>query len=295
MQINRLFEIIYILLDKKNVTADELAQRFEVSRRTIYRDIELLSQAGIPIYTNRGKNGGISILDNFILNKAVISDKEQSAIITALAAMATLPNVEKTGIESRLSSLFRKDSVSWINVDFSDWNIDSKNLFDTLKDAVVEKRVLKLDYVNSNGKTSCRDVEPLQLWFKGKTWYLMAYCKKAEDYRVFRLSRIRGITVSDERFEREIPSDMYDDGDYNIETTEVIMKINPRVKYRVYDEFRDIEKTDDGYYIVKMNYPENEWLYGHIMSFGENAEVISPERIRNIIKEKFANSLKIYL
>lgn len=294
MQINRLFEIIYILLDKKNVTADELAQKFEVSRRTIYRDIELLSQAGIPIYTNRGKNGGISILDNFILNKALISDKEQSAIITALAAMAMLPNVEKTGIESRLSSFFNKDTVSWINVDFSDWNIDSKNLFDTLKEAVVEKRVLKLEYVNSNGEASCRDIEPLQLWFKGKTWYLMAYCKKTENYRVFRLSRIRGITVGNEKFEREIPYDMYNDGDYDIETTEVIMKINPAVKYRVYDEFRDIERTDDGFYIVKMNYPENEWLYGHIMSFGENAEVISPERIRNIIKEKIANTLKIY-
>ena len=96
MQINRLFEIIYILLDKKTVTANELAKKFEVSSRTIYRDVEILSGAGIPIYTTKGKGGGISILDNFILDKSVISKEEQSAIITALTAMSVLPNVEKT-------------------------------------------------------------------------------------------------------------------------------------------------------------------------------------------------------
>ena len=113
MQINRLFEIIYILLDKKTVTANELAKKFEVSSRTIYRDVEILSGAGIPIYTTKGKGGGISILDNFILDKSVISKEEQSAIITALTAMSVLPNVEKTGIadksvlQSRLNCILK--------------------------------------------------------------------------------------------------------------------------------------------------------------------------------------------
>ena len=121
MQINRLFEIIYILLDKKTVTANELAKKFEVSSRTIYRDVEILSGAGI------------SILDNFILDKSVISKEEQSAIITALTAMSVLPNVEKTGIADKMSLLFKSNDSSWIDVDFSDWNVEQKNFFDKIR------------------------------------------------------------------------------------------------------------------------------------------------------------------
>lgn len=118
MQINRLFEIIYILLDKKTVTANDLAKKFEVSSRTIYRDIEILSGAGIPIYTTKGKGGGISILDNFILDKSVISKEEQSAIITALTAMSVLPNVEKTGIADKMSLLLNLTTVHGLTLTF---------------------------------------------------------------------------------------------------------------------------------------------------------------------------------
>ncbi len=104
-----------------------MAKKFEVSSRTIYRDVEILSGAGIPIYTTKGKGGGISILDNFILDKSVISKEEQSAIITALTAMSVLPNVEKTGIADKMSLLFKSNDSSWIDVDFSDWNVEQKN------------------------------------------------------------------------------------------------------------------------------------------------------------------------
>ena len=146
MQINRLFEIIYILLDKKTVTANELAKKFEVSSRTIYRDIEILSGAGIPIYTTKGKGGGISILDNFILDKSVISKEEQSAIITALTAMSVLPNVEKTGIADKMSITFLnlKRQFHGFDVDFSDWNVEQKNFFDKIRDSIIERFALKL-------------------------------------------------------------------------------------------------------------------------------------------------------
>ncbi len=295
MQINRLFEIIYILLDKKTVTAAELAERFEVSRRTVYRDIELLSQSGIPIYTTKGKNGGISILDNFVLDKSLISDKEQSEIITALSAMAALPNVEKTGTESKLSSLFHKNDASWINVDFSGWGASQQNVFDKLKNAIIEKRVTELEYINSRGLLSKRAVEPLQLWFKSRTWYLIAYCRKAEDYRIFRLSRMKGINVTEHVFERDLCGFEYSEDNATVTAVEVTLRISPEIEYRVYDEFQNVEKDDDGYFIAKMNYHEDEWLYGYIMSFGEYVQVIEPARIRNIIKEKMQKSLKNYI
>lgn len=295
MQINRLFEIIYILLDKKTVTANELAERFEVSQRTVYRDIEILSQSGIPIYTTKGKNGGISILDNFVLDKSLISDKEQSEIITALAAMAALPNIEKTEIKSKLSLLFHKNGASWINVDFSEWGTSQQNVFDKLKNAVIEKRVTELGYINSRGLLSKRSVEPLQLWFKSRTWYLIAYCRKAEDYRIFRLSRMKEINVTEQVFERVLDGFEYDEDNTTVMTAEIKLRISPEMEYRVYDEFQNVEKDDDGYFIVKMNCHEDDWLYGYIMSFGEYAQVIEPVRIKNIIKEKIQKSLKNYL
>ena len=244
-----------------------MAKKFEVSSRTIYRDVEILSGAGIPIYTTKGKGGGISILDNFILDKSVISKEEQSAIITALTAMSVLPNVEKTGIADKMSLLFKSNDSSWIDVDFSDWNVEQKNFFDKIRDSIIERFALKLKYINSNGKISERIAEPLKLYFKSKSWYLIAYCRKADDYRMFKLSRIRDVEVTNEHFEREMCEYKYDNDDENI-CVNVKLKISKNAEYRVYDEFQDAEKTADGDFIVNMSYPENEWLYGYIMSFG---------------------------
>ncbi|MDR1136903.1 MAG: HTH domain-containing protein, partial [Synergistaceae bacterium] len=119
MRIGRLFSIVYYLLEKKESTGKELAERFEVSVRTIYRDIDTLSGADIPIYTNQGKGGGIVILDNFVLNKAVLSEKEQDEILLALQNLSATRYPDIDSILSRLSSLFKKSDVNWIEVDYS--------------------------------------------------------------------------------------------------------------------------------------------------------------------------------
>ncbi|MBU3110021.1 helix-turn-helix transcriptional regulator [Clostridium lacusfryxellense] len=121
MQINRLFGIIYILLDRKVVTAKELAKHFEVSSRTIYRDVDTLSSAGIPIYATQGKNGGITLLENFVLNKSVLSENEQNEILVALQSLTATgyPSIDIT--LSKLSSLFKKGDNNWIEVDFTNW------------------------------------------------------------------------------------------------------------------------------------------------------------------------------
>lgn len=292
MKIQRLFEILYILMDKKNVTAEELAEHFEVTPRTIYRDIDLLSQAGIPVYAMRGKKGGIRILDNFVFDKSLISETEQTEIMSALSAVAVLPNIEQTNLIDKLASFFKRNDTSWISVDFSDWNEGQKNIFDNLKESVVWKRTAHIDYINSKGEKSDRIIEPVKLWFKGRAWYVLAYCRKAEDYRLFRLSRIKGITVTDEDFEREIPDIHYDDTVK--EGTEVILRISPKMEYRVYDEFTEFERDNDGYFIVRVNFPVDEWLFGYIMSFGEYAEVVSPEWIRSGLKKKIEKVLKNY-
>ncbi|MDZ5035281.1 HTH domain-containing protein, partial [Clostridium perfringens] len=132
---NRLFEIIYILLDKENTTAKELAEHFEVSQRTIYRDIEDLSQAGIPIYMSKGKGGGISLLSNFVLNKAILSEEEKREILAAMQGLSAINENEFNGALSKLSSFLGGNNENWIEVDFSNWdkNNDLGEKFTTIK------------------------------------------------------------------------------------------------------------------------------------------------------------------
>ena len=115
-----------------------------------------------------------------------------------------------------MSLLFKSNDSSWIDVDFSDWNVEHKNFFDKIRDSIIERFVLKLKYINSNGEISERIAEPLKLYFKSKSWYLIAYCRKADDYRMFRLSRIREVEVTYEHFEREMCEYKYDNDDENI-------------------------------------------------------------------------------
>ncbi|MBQ1274130.1 MAG: HTH domain-containing protein, partial [Cellulosilyticum sp.] len=133
MQLNRLFEIVYILLNRKQVTARELAQRFEVSTRTIYRDIESLTEAGVPVYTNKGKGGGISLLDNFILNKSYLNTNEQQEILTALQGLKVTAYTPQNQVIDKLSALFGSEEEEWITVDFGSWDTSEKEKFDLIK------------------------------------------------------------------------------------------------------------------------------------------------------------------
>ena len=148
MQINRLFEIIYVLLDKKSVTAKELAEHFGVSRRTICRDIDTLSTAGIPIYTERGKGGGIRLLPDFVLNKSLLSEQEQNEILSALHGLASIKTEGTDLILQKLSSIFGKTTTNWLEVDFPGWSYEN-DYFNDLKVAISERRIAEFDYYNS--------------------------------------------------------------------------------------------------------------------------------------------------
>lgn len=297
MQINRLFEIVYILLERKNVTAKELAERFEVSTRTIYRDIEILSNSKIPVYANKGKGGGIKLLDNFVLDKSILSDEEQNQILFGLQAQQKLNiNSKKTALE-KLSTIFNKASKNWIEVDFSDWGINGEkdNKFDLIKKAILNKQVIEFIYYNSYGQEAKRQVEPLQIWFKDKAWYIKGYCRLKKDYRIFKITRIKDIEILDENFERELPN--VTEQKYDLKTVTLELEISKEISYRVYDEFQrdNIIKKANGDFIVKVEFPENDWVYGYILSFGEYIKVKSPEYFKKAIKEKLEKTIKNYL
>ena len=293
---NRLFEIVYILIQKKKVTAKELADKFEVSTRTIYRDIEVLSRANIPIYASKGKDGGIGLLDEYILNKTILSEEEQNQILFALQGMKKVKGQDEKDILEKLSILFNKKINDWIKIDFSNWSNIQDERFDIIKSAILNKQLVQFTYYNSNGEKSKRIVEPLQIWFKDKSWYLVSYCKLKQDYRIFKIARIKEVKMLQEHFERELPKEEENEK-HNFKIIELELEINKAMTYRVYDEFesKEITKKEDGNFIIKVKYPENEWVYGYILSFGEYAKVLNPSYAKNIIKDKLQKTLKNYL
>lgn len=297
MQISRLFEIVYLLLDKREMTAKELAAHFEVSSRTILRDIETLSMAGIPIYTAQGKGGGIRLMDSFVLSKSVLTDREQQDILSALQSLRAVQVPETQGVLSKLGAIFHKDATSWIDIDFSPWDsaVGEREKFSRLRDAILDRTLVQFTYYSYFGEKTSRAVEPLQIVFKEKAWYLSAFCRERNDYRTFKLSRIQDLAAMDEVFP---PRPLCPPGSIiapqNLCT--VTLHMSAEAYCRMGAEFAQEKATEnpDGSYTVTTLLPDDEWGYGCLLSYGEEAEVLSPPHIRKIVAEKLAAAAKKY-
>lgn len=286
MQESRLFQIIYYLLDHGHATAPELAAYLEVSTRTIYRDIDSLSGAGIPIYAETGRNGGIYLMDHFVLDKAVLSKEEKEEMLFTLQSLSATGGVLKQEVLSKLSALFQVSQPSWFEVDFSRWGNHEQDhvVFDQLKQGILQHQVLQITYVSTNGTTTTRKIQPYKLQYKSHAWYVKAYCMKANAVRIFKCSRIVSITVLNEFFtsceyEEDIqPAPVMTDIKLNFPITQA---------YRVYDEFHvsEITKTD-AHLHVETRLPLDAWIIVYLLSFGTEVDVIAPEELKQAyIKE----------
>ncbi|MDV4149910.1 YafY family protein [Clostridium sp. AL.422] len=298
MQISRLFQIIYILLEKKSITAKELAEHFEVSVRTIYRDIDALAQAGIPIYSSQGKGGGISLIDKFVLNKSLISEIEQNKILLALQSLSVAGYLELDEVLSKLSIIFQKSNVNWIEVDFSNWGSNKKENFNLLKNSILQQKAITFSYFSSNGEKSNRHVEPFKLLFKDKAWYLQGYCLHKMEFRTFKITRMININITEESCIHLNSQEFI----YNSlsatpkKQIQLILRISSKGAYRVYDDFSEdnITVNEDESYTVVVSMPEGEWLYNYLLSYGTMLEVIEPKNIRKEIASRLDNMLNKY-
>ena len=298
MQINRLFEIIYILLHKKRVTAREMAEEFGVSTRTIYRDIDTLSLAGIPVYTEKGKGGGISLLPDFVLSKSLLSEHEQNEILTALHGLSNISPTDAGKVLQRLSTIFNKTATNWLEVDFSDWSW-ANTTFEDFKAAILQRRVAEFDYFNRHGAKSFRRIEPMQLWFKSRAWYVRGFCLIKQAPRLYKLSRVKNLVVTDGHYaERDLREALENLDDHSHEQLVTLkLRIAPEMTYRAYDEFSEemIEKLPDGSLVATVTWTEDNWVHGFILSFGEHIEILEPTYMRGIIKDKAQKILEKYL
>lgn len=286
MQESRLFKIVYYLLDKGRATAPELAQNFEVSVRTIYRDIDALSEAGIPVYAETGRNGGIYLLNDFVLDKAVLSTEEKHEILSALQSMGITQNNDE--ILRKLSALFHINSDNWLEIDFSRWGTpcSDNDKFGLLKTAVIYRKCVKITYASSYEEVVERTVQPLKLLYKSMSWYLKAYCMLKQDYRIFKLTRIINLEVLSDGFsDKEFPESEKSDGQtYH----KIVLRFSKEAAYRVYDEFdvTQVERQDNGDLVAFAEMPEDAWLIGYLLSFGTQVDIIEPTYLKKVLAEQ---------
>lgn len=301
MKINRLLEITIILLNRGTITAKELAQRFEVSTRTIYRDVEELSLSGVPVYCNRGNNGGISLIEDYAINRTLLSNSESDKIIFALRNLQSTnyPGVDE--VLEKLGALFKESSADWIQIDDTPWgsNPNQQNKFTDIKKALLDSRSIQFDYISRHNVRDQRTIHPLRLIYKGSGWYLSGYCVKREDIRLFRVSRMKEITILDSKFNRDdyqIHMENETDGKFCEARFPIKLTFQEEALYRLYDEYDDDQliKNDDGTYSVEVYYSFDDWLYGYILSFGNNVKVESPVELQELIKNKIKKMYHSY-
>ena len=298
MSESRLFKILYYLLDKGTVTAPELAKKFEVSVRTIYRDIDMLSGAGIPVYTTTGHGGGIHLIDNFVLKKSLLSEQEMQDILIGVQSLSAVQYPDTDGVMSKLKATFQIAESDWIEIDFSRWGSiveKEKQYFEMLKRSILGRQEIQFLYYNSLGEVSQRRCQPLKMVYKDKAWYLYAYCLKRNDYRLFRISRIKELRVTDQYFKShsEMKESVFSLMEEMGKPITIELSFPKEVSYRVYDTFEDDVIKWNGQEIrVNVTLPETEWLYSFIMSFGNQISILYPISLKEKIIERYKIALK---
>ena len=318
LKTERLLETVFLLLDKRKVTAEELAARFGVSKRTVLRDMESLALAGIPLYGRQGKEGGFSLMETFILDKSLLTAEEQKEILSALETMKPFTENHTEKLLVKLKGIFSTPEArtDWLEVDFSRWGkkTGDSEKFNLLKSCILKRQPIAFVYSGTSGKTENRQTYPLKLVFKKNTWYLQGFCPDKNDYRTFKLNRLRELSVLPGNFEDKYRPPLLDTPEYvpenpatnpadttmpnpPIPVISLTLQFSPEAAYRVYDEFEpeEIKRNDDGSFTVEVSYPETDWVYGYILSFGSTVTVISPRKAAEIIKSRSEKIFQKYL
>ena len=298
MKENRYFQMIYLLLDKGQMTAPELADYFEVSIRTIYRDIDILSSAGIPIYATQGKGGGIAIQDSYVLKKSLLSEQEQKQILMALQGIRVLEDEQINMLLSKLSGVFQRQQGNWLEIDFSTWTKSGagKHNFQLLQSAIWKSRIVSFSYYSGKGEQTKRIIEPHKLVFKTSDWYLYGYCTLRKEFRFFKLTRIRDLKLQDAEFMRETPEHIFERSDeFEMKTVQVTLLFDAGMSHEVYEKFdEEVSEQEDGSLLVTTILPVNELLYSYVLSCRERVEVLSPPYVRDNVRKRVRKMLEIY-
>jgi predicted DNA-binding transcriptional regulator YafY len=304
VKIERLLAIIVHLLNRRTATAKELAERFEVSVRTIYRDIATLNGAGIPVIANQGYEGGLAIPDGYKLSRQLLTGRDLAAMLATLRGVnQAMANRDLQRIIDTLDSLLIKDDTAAglpahhsLVVDITPWGptLTSEETVRTVQRAVDSGLLLDFSYTDASGKVSRRTVEPHTLVYKGYAWYVIAYCRLRHDFRLFRLSRITRPHLRGELFLHRDIGDIqrFFQFDYG-PTQPVLLRFAPSARTKVEDFFpgADLDCDENGYLTTSLDLPEDPWLFAVLLGFGADLEILLPRSWREKM-EKVIHAMK---
>lgn len=303
MKIDRLLTMTMMLINRKKVKAQEFAEFFNVSVRTVYRDIDTLSNAGIPVISYQGANGGIGLLEGYRMDKQILTKEEITSISIALKSGLTsyedLPAKAVLEKIEGISEMKEQQVFNYLFVDDSPWgqNAHLKELVTLLKEAITTTVCVRFSYSSNDGSVTFRTIEPHTLVQKGRIWYVYGYCLLRNAFRLFKLARIKDFQLNNTSFirkevnEDELPWDKAWYAPEKIVTLR--MAFHPDFRLKI-EELFGMESIEANRSIVKIEIPEDEWLYGFILSFADKVEVLEPAHIRDIIQQKTKSIINLY-
>lgn len=310
MKVDRLLSIVMHLLSRRRMSGQELASLFEVSLRTIYRDLETINLAGIPIVSYSGANGGYEIMEQYRIDRQIVTLDDLHSILNALRGIqSSLEDPALDNLIAKVGALATKSEQNRLE------EAGEKLIFDTklwrggqvdgpmlasLRQAARSRSVIRFEYTNSEGEGDPRTVEPIGLAWKGYAWYLYAYCRMRSDYRTFRLTRIKQLVVTDEIYaSRGVGLEEIDErwGKQRAENRiRMVLRFHPRTKFRVEEYFppEEITVAENGCLMVRTEHAEDVWLYGTLLSFGADVKVLEPEHLADAIRERAQQIYRLY-
>lgn len=297
-----------VLLSKERVSAKNLAAMFEVSLRTIYRDIDAINRAGIPVRATSGVGGGIEIMGRYKVDKAFFSTADLSAILTGLTSLSTMiGGTELLNAFAKVKSFIPAEraheiemKINQISIDLSPW-MSHRNIqpyLEITNMAIQEQKLLSFEYTDRHDNKTNRLAEPYQLVFKSSQWYLHGYCLKRNAFRLFRLSRISNLQIRETFF---IPREYQNP---QLDFTEIIATLQSNIKIRIHKSIMDrvldycgyenFAMEDEGYYIVDFPFIENEYYYNILFGFGDKCECLEPANVRAEMKRRIHSIFALY-
>ncbi len=308
MKTDRLMSIIMVLLNHELVSAAKLAEMFEVSTRTIFRDVETLSMAGIPIVTFTGVNGGIGVMPEFKVDKKLFTPSDISKLLMGLRSITpTLTPRELQDTLEKVKSLIPKEhhreleiKSSQIKIDLTAWtgNKSFEPNLEKIKKALQESRLLAFRYYAGNRMTSDRKAEPYQMILKAGQWYLLGYCMLRNGFRLFKLSRISNLEVLNSCFVPREYEDKPLDGTGWIDQrlTTVRLLIDESLREHIIDRCgeENMEPFGIGQFLVNFSFTEDDFGYNTLLGFGEKCECLSPEHVRRELARRINILAAIY-
>lgn len=292
--------MVYILLAHDRITAEELSKRLAVSVRTIYRYVDTLSTAGIPIYVVKGRNGGVSLLPEFKVSKALVNEREQIDILTSLKNMRDF-DVQDNQALDKLAAVFQQAPVDWLKIDPTIWHKSDTQakILSQLRTAILKQQFVSFQYLNAKNELFNREVYPLQVVFKNIAWYLTGYSLERQAVRTFKLTRISQLKVAPNQHPEIKEQPWLSEQEQQLQPVkqvQVTLRFAERLKYRVFEEFSkaDITRIESGDYEVETDLNEGDWLITYLLSFGSGLTVLEPASLRTEIRNELKKTLANY-